>query len=96
MLLYSTLLCKKIARVLESHKKFMLTKLGGRNRVGSNHARIEQERLHLFLISVYQVIHLIVSPQILLKRVGILYVKCMTVYKAPCLAKGKNACLRGL
>ena len=29
MLLYSTLLCKKIAREPGGHKKFMLTKLGG-------------------------------------------------------------------
>ena len=29
MLLYSTLLCKKIARAPGGHKKFMLTKLGG-------------------------------------------------------------------
>ena len=27
---------------------------------------------------------------------SILYIKCMTVYKAPCLTKGENACLRGL
>ena len=33
MLLYSTLLCKKIARPPGGHKKFMLTKLGGRNRI---------------------------------------------------------------
>ena len=29
MLLYSTLLCKKIGRAPEGHKRFMLTKLGG-------------------------------------------------------------------
>ena len=29
MLLYSTLLCKKMARATGGHKKFMLTKLGG-------------------------------------------------------------------
>ena len=29
MMLYSTLLCKKIAREPGGHKKFMLTKLGG-------------------------------------------------------------------
>ena len=29
MLLYSTLLCKKIARARGGHKEFMLTKLGG-------------------------------------------------------------------
>ena len=29
MLLYSTLLCEKIARAPGGHKKFMLTKLGG-------------------------------------------------------------------
>ena len=29
LLLYSTLLCKKIARAPGGHKKFMLTKLGG-------------------------------------------------------------------
>ena len=29
MLLYSTLLCKKIARAPGGHKRFMLTKLGG-------------------------------------------------------------------
>ena len=28
-MLYSTLLCKKIARAPERHKKFMLSKLGG-------------------------------------------------------------------
>ena len=33
MLLYSTLLCKKIACAPGGHKKFMLTKLGGRNRI---------------------------------------------------------------
>ena len=33
MLLYSTLLCKKIARAPDGHKKFMQTKLGGRNRI---------------------------------------------------------------
>ena len=35
MFLYSILLCKKIARASGSHKKFMLTKLGGggRNRI---------------------------------------------------------------
>ena len=33
MLLYTTLLCKKIARASGGHKKFMLTKLGGRNRI---------------------------------------------------------------
>ena len=29
MVIYSTLLCKKIARAPEGHKRFMLTKLGG-------------------------------------------------------------------
>ena len=29
MMLYSTLLCKKLARAPGGHKKFMLTKLGG-------------------------------------------------------------------
>ena len=33
MLLYSTLLCKKIARAPGGHKTFMFTKLGGRNRI---------------------------------------------------------------
>ena len=33
MLLYSTLLCKKIARAPGGHKKFMLTKVGGQNRI---------------------------------------------------------------
>ena len=33
MLLYSTLLCKKIARATGGHKRFMLTKLGGGNRI---------------------------------------------------------------
>ena len=33
MLLYSTLLCKKIARVPAGHKRFMPTKLGGGGRI---------------------------------------------------------------
>ena len=36
MLLYSTLLCKKIARAPGCHKKFMLNKLGGRNKIDPN------------------------------------------------------------
>ena len=36
MLLFSTLLCKKIARAPGGHKKIMLTKLGGRNRIDPN------------------------------------------------------------
>ena len=34
--LYNTLLSKKIARAPGGHKKFMLTKLGGRNRIDPN------------------------------------------------------------
>ena len=37
MLLYSTLLCKKITRAPGGHKKFMLTKLGGRNKIDPNY-----------------------------------------------------------
>ena len=33
MLLYSTLLCKKIARAPGGYKKFKLTKVGGQNRI---------------------------------------------------------------
>ena len=33
MLLYSTLLCKKIAPAPGGHKRFMVTKLGGRSRI---------------------------------------------------------------
>ena len=33
MLFYCTLLCKKIARAPGGHKRFMLNKLGGRNRI---------------------------------------------------------------
>ena len=36
MLLYNTLLCKKIARVPGGHKKLMLTKLGGGDRIDPN------------------------------------------------------------
>ena len=35
-LLYSTLLCKKLARAPGVHKKFMLTKLGAQNRKEPN------------------------------------------------------------
>ena len=36
ILLYNTLLCKKIARAPGGHKKFMLTKLVGGNRLDPN------------------------------------------------------------
>ena len=39
MLLYSTLLCKKIARAPGGHKKFMLTKLGGGGGAKHNRSR---------------------------------------------------------
>ena len=50
MLLYSTLLCKKIARAPGGHKKFRLTKRGGgggRNRIDPNNEYIMNIRLVL-------------------------------------------------
>ena len=41
MLLYSTLLCKKIVRAPGGHKKFMLTKLGGGGGEGGGQNKID-------------------------------------------------------
>ena len=44
MLLYSTLLCKKIARAPGGHKKFVLTKLGGGGGQNRSQETIEQDK----------------------------------------------------
>ena len=48
MLLYSTLLCKKKARAPAGHKKIILTKLGGKNRIDPKF--ITNKETHLCLL----------------------------------------------
>ena len=49
MLLYSTLLCRKIARVPGGHKRHMLTKLGGGEKQNRSHKSYKTST-HLFFI----------------------------------------------
>ena len=44
-LLYSTLLCKEIARAPGGHKKFMLTILGAQNRIDPKLVRVDFKKI---------------------------------------------------
>ena len=62
MLLYSTLLCKKIARELAGHKKFMLTKLGGG---GQNRSEI----IEIFNLMLYLPVKMTSTVRLIKKKI---------------------------